>query len=244
MVPLHAQPRPTRAFRRGLALLFLLALPWTAPAAPPGGPVGDDVYCWKDLKFRIPIADGAPGQNGISQVLLYVSEDYGTSYHKLGVAKAGQTYFSVVVERAGRSYVVTLSPTGQGFHPGPGPGPGPGPDRTDRERGRGDYLLTNKLDFPLAFDVVEEGKSGIAEIEVWMKPDGKPWELRRDLGGPGKKSPLTLRVEQEGRYGFTLIAVSGVGERYDKPAETDPPPVVGEVDTTPPKANLLGAPVV
>src|SRR5262249_59197726 len=103
-VPTHARPRSTRASRRGLAFPFVLALPWAAGAAQPDGPVGADVYCWKDLKFRIPIADGAPGQNGISQVILYVSEDYGKSYHKLGVAKAGQTYFSVVVERDGLYY--------------------------------------------------------------------------------------------------------------------------------------------
>jgi len=105
MVPPHVcRPRPSRAFRRGLGLLLLLALPHVLAAAPPAGPVDNDVYCWKDLRFRIPISDGVPGQNGIKSVVLYVSEDYGKSYHKLGSAQAGQTFFSVTVQSDGLYY--------------------------------------------------------------------------------------------------------------------------------------------
>src|SRR5579884_980073 len=102
MPPSTAAP-PLRLTALCAALLLLSATPRTASAAAPD-PVAADVHCWKDRHFLIPIADGVPGQNGIREVVLYVSEDYGKTYSRAATAKTGQTRFSVTVGRDGLYY--------------------------------------------------------------------------------------------------------------------------------------------
>ena len=56
---------------------------------------------------------------------------------------------------------------------------------------------------------------------------------------PAKEPPYTVEVDEEGKYGFTLVARSGVGLCKRRPATGDEPQVWVIVDHTAPEVQLL-----
>ncbi len=103
-------------------------------------------------------------------------------------------------------------------------------------------LMVNHKRFQLNFKVDEVGPSDISRIEVWYtRNGGQNWnKYPQDAE---KSPPCILEVPEEGRYGFTLVARSGVdlGEAPPKPG--DLPHIWVEVDETKPQLKLLSAEV-
>src|SRR5262249_29717884 len=85
----------------------------------------------------------------------------------------------------------------------------PGPAVLDPDRRMG-----NTKTIQLNFEIKEKGPSGISSLELWFTQDGRSWNkypLPKPPGETGFTSPLKVPVAQEGVYGFTLVAKSGVG---------------------------------
>ena len=103
-------------------------------------------------------------------------------------------------------------------------------------------LMVNHKRFQLNFKVDEVGPSDISRIEVWYTRNaGQTWsKYPQDAE---KTPPCILEVPEEGRYGFTLIARSGVDLSEPPPRPGDSPHIWVEVDETKPQLKLLAAEV-
>ena len=103
-------------------------------------------------------------------------------------------------------------------------------------------LMVNHRSFQLNFKLDDEGPSGVSRIEVWFTRDGgRSW--RKFDQDAEKTPPCKLEVPEEGRYGFTLIARSGVELSEPPPKAGDLPHIWVEVDETKPQLRLLGTEV-
>jgi hypothetical protein len=96
--------------------------------------------------------------------------------------------------------------------------------------------------FELEYDVEEVGRAGVAKVEVWgTKNNGRTWE---SYGiDADNRSPLTVKVDGEGRYGFRIVIESGAGLRGDPPRPGDTPDVWVGVDLTKPMVRITGTEV-
>jgi len=103
-------------------------------------------------------------------------------------------------------------------------------------------LMVNHKRFQLNFKVDEVGPSDISRIEVWYtRNGGQTWnKYPQDAE---KSPPCILEVPEEGRYGFTLVARSGVDLGEPAPRSGDLPHIWVEVDETKPQLKLLSAEV-
>jgi hypothetical protein len=95
--------------------------------------------------------------------------------------------------------------------------------------------MVNSKQISLNYEVTEKGPSGVAEIELHCKPEGREWQKLKVFQNPSP--PLTFELE-EGRYGLTLVFKSGVGNAEPPPQRNDPPQVWVEVDLTKPEVKL------
>jgi hypothetical protein len=122
----------------------------------------------------------------------------------------------------------------QGFRPNPPPGPKE--VQTPPER-----RLVNSKQISLNYEFKDVGPSGVSTVELWYTQDGQSWQkwplqARGENGAP--RSPLVFTVHDEGLYGFTLVAKSGVGLGERPPQVGDTPQVWVEVDMTKPVVLL------
>jgi hypothetical protein len=101
--------------------------------------------------------------------------------------------------------------------------------------------LVNSKRINLNYEVQDKGPSGLSKVELWYTTDTRKWERWREDTNP--QAPFTVEVNDEGVYGFTLLALSGVGLGTDPPRVGDPPQVWVEVDLTKPIVRLLGVDV-
>jgi hypothetical protein len=100
--------------------------------------------------------------------------------------------------------------------------------------------MVNKKRIQFNFKIDDVGPSKVKHIEVWYN-QGRGWQkFERDYP---PEMPFEIPVEGEGRYGFTLVAVSGVGHAEARPQNGDPPQIWVEVDETPPAVQLIGVEV-
>ncbi len=132
-------------------------------------------------------------------------------------------------------------------NPGPTPGPGPGgvgalPAKTPPGQGPSgrNVIYVNKRQVALNYKIDNVGKSDVSAVEVWYTEDGRSWSKYTIAPRVG---PHTVELSQERRYGFTLVAVSGVGLADRRPMAGDPPQIWVEVDETKPVVQLLGVDV-
>src|SRR5262249_35768284 len=88
----------------------------------------------------------------------------------------------------------------------------------------------------LNYDLQNIGKSGVSVVELWMTLDGRSWQMESSQQNP--KPPFEFDVADERRYGFTLIAKSGVGLGDPPPRVGDPPQIWVEGDITKPVVQL------
>lgn len=100
--------------------------------------------------------------------------------------------------------------------------------------------LVNKPGFELVYDVEAVGSAGIDHVELWMTKDaGQNWTkygLDED-----RRSPVTVKVQGEGLYGFRVVVETTARLRSPTPASGDLPDVWVEVDLTKPEARLISA---
>jgi hypothetical protein len=96
--------------------------------------------------------------------------------------------------------------------------------------------LVNKKRITLNYEVKEVGPSGLAGVDLWYTRDTKTWN--RHDAGPEAPSPYVIDVQEEGLYGFTLLARNGVGLAKEPPHSGDLPQVWVEVDLTKPVVQL------
>ena len=106
----------------------------------------------------------------------------------------------------------------------------------------GDRQLVNSKQFNLTYEVHEVGASGLSEIELWCY-NGKTWSSHGKKLKPEKPKPdshfvFPVKVPEEGVYGFTLVARSGVGLGDPPPKAGDLPQIWIEVDCTKPRVVL------
>ena len=124
-----------------------------------------------------------------------------------------------------------------GSNPGPTPNyvPPPPPNAADAS---GNVIMVNTKNIQLDYDIAEVGSSKVKSVEVWYTQDGRTWQKTPEDAKP--EPPYVVQVPTEGRYGFTLIARSGVGLGLPTPKMGDQPQVWVEVDTTKPTV-VVGA---
>ncbi len=152
-----------------------------------------------------------------------------------------------VQDRAGNETVKTtrLTPgggggTGTGGTTTPGTGGKPNvPAYEPLQHGR--VQMVNKRRIQLNYEIANKGPSGVATVEVWYTYDTKTWNLY-SKNAP-ETSPFVVEMEKEGRYGFTLVAKSGVNLSDPAPKAGDEPQLWVEVDETPPAVRLLSVEV-
>src|SRR5262249_41973933 len=96
----------------------------------------------------------------------------------------------------------------------------------------------------LNFKLDDVGPSGISAVELWYTQDGRNWQkyplpaAGEGQGSNAEKSSLVFDVNDEGVYGFTLVARSGVGLGDRPPQVGDKPQVWVEVDMTRPVVQV------
>jgi len=118
----------------------------------------------------------------------------------------------------------------------------PSNDASEAENTSDRPRYVNSQRFELDYDVEEVGRAGVAKVEVWgTKDNGRHWTsygVDND-----NRSPIVVKVDGEGLYGFRVVIESGAGLRGDAPRSGDEPDVWIGVDTTKPVARLTTAEV-
>jgi hypothetical protein len=96
----------------------------------------------------------------------------------------------------------------------------------------------NSKHIQFTYDVKNIGPSGILGVEVWYTRDGQTWQPSPT--GIQRENPYYMDVGEEGVYGFSLVARTGLGGGQEPPVSGDPPQIWVEVDTTRPVVFLTG----
>jgi hypothetical protein len=91
--------------------------------------------------------------------------------------------------------------------------------------------------FELDYDLESVGPSGVSRVELFGTRDGgKTW---KSFGvDADNRSPMTVRVEEEGLYGFQIVVTSGAGIGDPPPKSGDAPAIWIGVDLTRPTAKI------
>jgi hypothetical protein len=102
------------------------------------------------------------------------------------------------------------------------------------------FISTKRI--TLNYEITESGPSGISGIDLWYTNNGRSWTKfllpKNAINDPTFKGPLTIDVEGEGVYGFTLVPKSGVGISAPPPQIGEKPQIWIEVDLTKPFVEL------
>ncbi len=96
--------------------------------------------------------------------------------------------------------------------------------------------------FELEYEIDQVGPSGVAKVELWGTLDGgRTWTLYgRDVDN---LSPVQVRVEKEGIYGFRIVVQSGSGMGGQPPTAGDVADVWIGVDLANPQGRITAAEV-
>jgi hypothetical protein len=139
---------------------------------------------------------------------------------------------------------VSLSGVGPGNDPRPPAWTGQQPDASLSKLGADNRRFINSNRISLNCELHEVGPSGVSVVELWYTQDGRTWvkgpDYRQLPGDDKEKANIVLDVPNEGVYGLTLLARSGVGLGDRPPQIGDRPQLWMEVDTTKPDVKLLG----
>jgi hypothetical protein len=100
--------------------------------------------------------------------------------------------------------------------------------------------VIRSLEFDVEYDIEGIPPEAVRDVELWVTPDeGATWlHLASD---PDRTSPVTARLQAEGRYGFRIVARADEGEATFAPASGTPPEFLVEIDVTPPDVRPTSA---
>jgi hypothetical protein len=98
--------------------------------------------------------------------------------------------------------------------------------------------MVNSQRITINYEVKDIGPSGVSGVELWCTHDGKSWK-KRDVSRQARP-PYVVEVQEEGLYGFTLLARNGIGLGAEAPKPGDLPQIWVEVDMTSPVVQLTG----
>jgi hypothetical protein len=100
--------------------------------------------------------------------------------------------------------------------------------------------MINTRMFELDYDLESVGPSGVSRVELWGTRDGgRTW--RMFAVDDDNRSPISVSVDEEGIYGFRIVATSGAGLSQDPPKSGDLPSIWVGVDLTKPLAHIISA---
>jgi hypothetical protein len=95
--------------------------------------------------------------------------------------------------------------------------------------------LVNTKRITLNFEVKDVGPSGLSSVELWYTQDCRDW---KKYNAPTQAQAYVIEVDDEGMYGFTLLARSGLGLGKEPPGPGEQPQVWVIVDLTKPDVQL------
>lgn len=103
--------------------------------------------------------------------------------------------------------------------------------------------MVHSKEFMLSYGVKDVGRSNISNVDIWYTQDGTNWQKyrRQKVSEDGSAQPpftVSIKVAEEGLYGFSLVVISGVGYSVPPPQVGDKPQVWVEVDVTKPQVQL------
>jgi hypothetical protein len=96
-------------------------------------------------------------------------------------------------------------------------------------------------EFQLRCKIANQGESKVQGIDVWVLRDNVWNKIPADPKNytlDGDRATCAIRVQNSGRWGFTLIPRSGVGLADPPPRPGDPPHIWIEVDETKPVVTI------
>jgi hypothetical protein len=136
----------------------------------------------------------------------------------------------------GETVVSLAGQQGGGFPQGEAPRPAyqQAPIEVDRR-------LVNKKQVTLHYQVDQVGKSGLSGIDVYFTRNGSAWQKYDNavVNKDQRRSSVLLEFPDEGLYGITMVAKSGVGLSEPPPRQGDAPQAWVEIDLTPPEVKDL-----
>jgi hypothetical protein len=98
--------------------------------------------------------------------------------------------------------------------------------------------MVNARTFELEYNVSASGATTGSRVELWATRDGgRNWSLA--TVDDDNRSPLIVRTDAEGLYGFRLTVRTANGQGGETPKSGDPPQVWIGVDLTPPAVRIL-----
>jgi hypothetical protein len=134
-----------------------------------------------------------------------------------------------VSDLAGNTAVATTKVTATPGRTGAGAGGGTLP-------GQPRVIFVRSKTFRLNYEIEGIGPSNVKNVEVWMTRDTRVWQqYRTDAPARG---PYELSVIAQGRYGFTLRPISGVGRGPAQPSVGQLPQIWVHVDEKAPVVKL------
>jgi hypothetical protein len=111
-------------------------------------------------------------------------------------------------------------------------------DAGDSSAGRIPTRAVNSKRIVLEYEIKDIGPSGVSTVDLWYTHDGHRWE--KCPTGAQRTSPYVFEVKEEGLYGITLVASSGIGLKKRPPRPGDNPQIWIDVDVTRPMVRLTG----
>jgi hypothetical protein len=137
-------------------------------------------------------------------------------------------------------YATSLTPNASGRRNGNTANPGPATEPVDESK-QPSLRIVNTKRIKLHFEVKDAGPSGISGVELWYTRNHRDWKKPDIL--PQRQGPYVVEVEDEGLYGFTLVARNNLGHGEPAPKAGDLPQVWVLVDLTAPVVKILSATV-
>jgi len=107
-----------------------------------------------------------------------------------------------------------------------------------------DIKYVNSTKLRLRYNLSDVGKSGVAHVEVWKKNmpgswDATPFVDKLFTGDHHAPEPIEVDLpNEEGLYGLTLVARSGVNVSLPAPTGSEPPQMVVRLLRTPPTVTI------
>jgi hypothetical protein len=96
--------------------------------------------------------------------------------------------------------------------------------------------VVNARRIMLNYEVKDAGPTDRFAVELWYTQNGQNWKR---YGEVRTQPPFVVDVEEEGLYGFTLLARNAAGQGKPPPSPGERPQALIEVDVTKPTLRLV-----